>query len=736
MRNTGYWLIQILPFALLVALVTALAIDPPQLNTLKRTGFDVYQKLKPRRVPTEGPAVVVVEIDQESQRRIGPWPWPRTRLAQIFERLDALDARAAAALFDLSKPDPNAPQRLLLRLPPLPELEAIKARFSGWTTQDKTLARAIAKTPTVTGFRATAVAGAKLPGRKTSVDAPAGIADNLVRLEGAAGPIQLIEAAAAGNGAMPPALPPGQTTRKLPLAFLIGGRIYPSVLTELVRLTRKTRRISLKRPAHRSLLFGPKPALGELSIGNLKIPVDRQGWISLHVAPRLPARRISAWRLLADEVPAKRIKGRIVIVTLRTASTPRWLTPLGDTVTEPVLMAQALEQMLQGRFVSRPGFALDLEIAYVILVSLLLMFLLGRSRGYAALFMVMSAALMMPALGWAGFARYGWQIDGVMPALIIVVISLASFAAATARRQSNRESLMLRFQRNLPPRLLRQIVQSANRAPPSEEIRTVTAARVVIREFDDLVERHGAQEMTVLTRRLFSPATAILFSHGGTLDKLTGGRMELFWNAPARDDEHVLRACRTALEIMTSATRLNERLRTEGQEGNRPPEMDVTIGIETGECFVGDGGVAQRFEYTALGKPVAHAELLAAQSRFFGASVVLGPLAQAEVPMLATLELDLLRRPDRQPLPIFGLLGDEAIAEDPAFQRLKETHENMLMHYRARRWVEAQEALAQAREIAAGRLDALYDLYSGRIRAFRNAPPPDDWDGSTPGGVT
>ncbi len=736
MRTTGYWLIQILPFSLLFVLAAGLAADPPQIRALKHASFDLYQLLRPRRIPSSGPAVMVVEVDQESQRRIGPWPWPRSRLAQIFDKLDGLGARVSAALFDLSKPDPNAPQRLLLRLPPLPELDALKARFSGWTTQDKALARAIAKTPTVTGFRATAVAGARLPGRKTSVDAPAGIADDLVRLEGAAGPIQLIEAAAAGNGAMPPSLPPGQTTRKLPLAFLIGGRIYPSVLTELIRLTRKTKRISLSGPAHRPLLLGAEVPLGTLKVGQLAIPTDGRGWMSLHAAPRLPARRISAWRLLADEVAAKQIKDRVVIVTVRTPATARWVTPLGDAVTEAVLMAQALEQVLQGRFVSRPGFALDLEVAYVVFVSLLLIYLLGRSRGYAAFFMVASAALLMPVIGWAGFARYGWQIDGVMPALIVIVVSLASFAAAAARRQSNRETLMLRFQRNLPPRLLRRIVQSANRAPPAEEIRTITAAQIVIREFDDMVDRHGARDMTVLTRRLYSPATAILFSHGGTLDKLGGGRMEVFWNAPAQDDEHVLRACRAALEIMTTATRLNERLRTEGQEDSHPPELDITIGIEAGECFVGDGGAAQRFEYTALGTPVAHAALLAAQSRFFGASVVLGPLARAEIPMLATLELDLLRRPDRPPLPIFGLLGDEAIAEDPAFGRLKTTHEDMLAHYRARRWAEAQEALAQAREMAAGRLDALYDLYSGRIRAFRDAPPPDDWDGSTPGGVT
>lgn len=734
MRTTGYWLLQVLPYALLVAFAAAMVVDPPQFKSLRLATFDMYQQIRPRQTPKDGPAVLVVEIDQESQRQAGAWPWPRTRIATLFDSLSTRGARAAAALFDLSLPDPNAPQRLLLRLPPIKELDAIKARFSGWTSQDKALAQAIAKTPTVVAFRAAAIAGAKPPGRKTSVDAPAGIADRLARMEGAAAPIQLVEAAAAGIGAMAPTLPPGQVTRRLPLLFLIGGRIYPAVLSELARLTRKTRRISLGRPAHAPILFGGKPPLGMLEIGDLKIPVDGRGWFSLHAARVNPARRIPAWRLLGGEVKADEIRNRIVIVTVRLPTTPLWRTPLGDTVSEPVLMAQALEQILQARFVSRPGFAPDIEIAYVLLVSLLLIFLLGRVRGYIALFIVVTGAVLLLVAGWAAFARYGWQIDGTVPALAILAVSLAAAAAATARRQSNRESLMLRFQRNLPPKLLGQIVQSENRAPPAEDIRPVTSLQIVIREFDELVERQGAREMTALSRRLFSPATAILFSHGGTLDKVGQGRLIGFWNAPLAELEHARRACQAALEIMMTASRLADRLRTEGQEGNRPPELDIAIGIESGEAFVGDAGVAQRFEYAALGPPVANAGFLAAQSRYFGASVVLGPGAANSVPDLAILELDLVRRPGQAPLPIYALLGDQSIAEDPAFQQLKTVHDSMLTHYRARRWTEAQNALAPAREMAAGRLDALYDLYSGRIRAFRNAPPPDDWDGSTPGG--
>ena len=120
MRTTGYWLLQVLPFVLLAALVATMAVDLPQYQSLRRATFDTYQDIRPRQAPKDGPAVVVVEIDQESQRRLGPWPWPRSRVASLFEKLNTFGARATATLV---RPLSTRPERAAAFAPAAPAVE-------------------------------------------------------------------------------------------------------------------------------------------------------------------------------------------------------------------------------------------------------------------------------------------------------------------------------------------------------------------------------------------------------------------------------------------------------------------------------------------------------------------------------------------------------------------------------------------------------------------------------------
>src|SRR5688572_12790747 len=73
---------------LAIALVIAGAYSPlSPLDRLNYLVFDTYQKLRPR--PATESAVAVVDIDDESIRQLGQWPWSRTVLAKIIDRLAA-----------------------------------------------------------------------------------------------------------------------------------------------------------------------------------------------------------------------------------------------------------------------------------------------------------------------------------------------------------------------------------------------------------------------------------------------------------------------------------------------------------------------------------------------------------------------------------------------------------------------------------------------------------------------
>lgn len=730
MRTTGYWLALLLPFILLIAMLALRSVDPGPVQAVRHAAFDSYQVLRPRRLPKSGPAVLVVEIDGESRQRVGPWPWPRTKLAELINKLAAAKVRAVAVLLDLSQPDPNSPQRLLQRLPQTDALKNLAATLPKTSDPDKELARALALRPAVIGLTVTGAATNRLPARKSSLTALAGIGNTVPRLAGARAAIQLLEAAAAGNGLRQPPLAPGDATRQLPLAFRIGNDIYPTVEAELARLTQKAKRV-LMQPSESPGFIGGGMALGQFRIGSRVVPVDAQARMWLHAAPQSSARRFAAWRILDGTVPAEQLANRVVLITLRSPSTPLWRTPLGDLLTLPLISAQALEQILQKRYLSRPGFAIELEIGYALIVSLLLILLLGRVRGYVALLLSVGAILLPMAVGWAAFVRYGWLIDGFMPALTVLVVAISAALAAEVRQRTRREQLTLRLQRNLPPRLLRRYIREERVSPADRSAHPITALHLNVRDFDRAVRQLGPQDATALLRRLWSPATGVVFANGGTLDKYVGDRLMAFWNAPVEQDDHVELACRAALELMSTANKLNERLASESPEAARRSELEVAIALEAGDAFVGDAGAAQRFEFSAVGLPVATAWRLSSQSRYYGVSIIAGPGVREATDRFAFLELDMLRLNAGAPIRIYTLLGDEGLAADPAFQALSARNDTMLTHYRARRWAEAQAALAEAREIADGRLDALYDMYSTRLRAFRATPPPDDWDGAS-----
>jgi adenylate cyclase len=93
----------VLLFALLFLRVT----NPLPLEELRLRAFDIFQVIKPR-VATLRP-VVIVDIDEESLRKLGQWPWPRTRVADLITSLTKLGAAAVAFDVVFSEPDRLSP---------------------------------------------------------------------------------------------------------------------------------------------------------------------------------------------------------------------------------------------------------------------------------------------------------------------------------------------------------------------------------------------------------------------------------------------------------------------------------------------------------------------------------------------------------------------------------------------------------------------------------------------------
>jgi adenylate cyclase len=205
-----------------------------------------------------------------------------------------------------------------------------------------------------------------------------------------------------------------------------------------------------------------------------------------------------------------------------------------------------------------------------------------------------------------------------------------------------------------------------------------------------------------------------------------------FWNAPLADENHAGHACQAALDMQREIKILNLTLAEEAEAAGTPPSpIAIRIGLNSGQCNVGNLGSEQHFNYSVLGDAVNLSSRLEGQAKFYGCPIVVGENTARAAGDFAFLELDLIRVVGRQqPARVFALLGNTALREDESFAALAEAHGEMIQAYRGADWARAAERLAWCRARGDGLpLARLHEIYAERLASHPTIQDVDQWDG-------
>ncbi|MBX3488459.1 adenylate/guanylate cyclase domain-containing protein [Parvibaculum sp.] len=731
----------ILPGLVLVLGLAVAIYDPRGAGSfLQNQVFDIYQQILPREAAPAGPRAVYVDIDAETAKRYGAWPWPRKRVAELVDRMR--EAGASAVLIDaaLSEPDPTAVRELMRLWTPLPAESGFIGALQSLPDHDRELAELLRETPSIVSFvpGKTAFDGQHAPALPAAVAPQGGDPRHYMRDYQTWRPtLAPFEAAARGVGASMPDGAPGARVRELPLLVNLSGKLYPSNVLETLRVVRGgTGYRAIVAAPDTGFSFEMEPGIERVEIGGtpLVAQTTRDGKLRLYFGRDETRSAVSAWKVLgrASDVPP--LEGRVAVIGVSANGVERLFdTPAGKLATGAIA-ASAIDQIAAGHFLVRPGWAASAEQLFIFLGGILVILVVRRFR-FRWGFILTLLLIASGAYGsWWAFENHRWLID---PALGGTTLLLACLMGALMTRLHTEDEIRFvetQFGRRLSASGLAKMKSNPRLIRAEGALRDVTSVVAGLRGFNIIADRYLEDPTAYadILNRFFSPMTKIVQDRNGMVDRGVGDTLYAVWNAPLDVADHASKGCDAALRMVENLEALNEFLEEDArrQHLSHVP-LSLSIGIDTGTAITGNMGAVQRFDYGVLGEPVSFAAYLQRNARHYGPAIIVGEGAQKAVgARYALLEIDLVSTP-RHPegRRVYALLGDPIMRANPKFRALQEAHALIFSAYRSQRWAEARAAIAECRKLN-GAIPTLYDFYEARIAAYEADPPGPHWNGA------
>jgi len=715
---------QWLALALLAGVIALRVIDPTAIQMLRVRTFDLYQQIKPR--PQTPGMVTIVDIDEESLRRLGQWPWPRTMVSDMLERLTNMGALAIGFDVVFAEPDRMSPNSIAEVIPNLPA--NVQADLQKLPTNDEIFAETIRKSRVVLGQTGMPF-DRKLPEDtpKTSVAVLGKGLDRWIENHPSMlRNIPVIDQAAQGHGVFTVAAETDGVVRRVPMILYVQGNVYPSLSVELLRLAARQKTILVKTRE-------------DIGVEGLRIrglpPIrtDANGRVSVYYAHTNPDQYVPIYKVLDGTADLKDIQNRIVLIgSSAVGILDIKSTPLNPFLPGVEVHAQILENILTNTQLLIPRDAAGVEVVMVAGIGLLMIFFLPiiGARLTLGLFLLVTAGIGY--WSWQSFAVDRVLYDPVYPSLTALIIFIFLTYTSYAQEENQRRQVRTAFSHYMSPALVERLAEDPGQLKLGGEMRDMTLLFCDVRGFTTISEQFDAEGLTRLINKFLTPMTGIILDRKGTIDKYMGDCIMAFWNAPLDDPNHQINACDSALTMIDSLHVLNENLKKEAaEEGRKHIPINIGIGINSGECCVGNMGSEQRFDYSVLGDDVNLASRLEGQSKAYGVTTVVGENTEPKVRDFALVEMDLIRVKGKTvPVRIFGLLGSREFAQTEEFKAHKLHHDALLAAYRARDWDTAERELANCRATSVGQdVPNLYNMFEERIAQFRENDPGEGWDG-------
>ncbi len=652
--------------------------DPYIKETLRLKSFDILQINQDRSISND---IVIINIDEKSIEKYGQWPWKRSVMADIVDRVRANEGGVIV----------------------FPVLFSEQDRLGG----DEEFAAAIQDNGVVL-----AQVGTAQSQKNNAV--PRGVAKIgdplpwLFEWPGMLGPIKSLSTAAGGVGVLNTAPEIDGVTRRIPLLMKIGEEIYPALALETIRVATGDPSYQVKTQ---------EGGITALRVPQYKtIQTDAHGRIWIRWA--YDFKNISA-----ADADFSAVKGKTVIIGTSAEGIGSTIATPSGTQYSYMAVASSLQTVLMGDNIVRYDFANFVELL-ISTVTAIIVVVLARFAAYWIVGVGM-IALYVAAVYSANYFFHSrlqlWDVSWFI--ITLTIVGMHAIFNRFVREFTLKQQIKKQFGGYASPMVVEMLQKNPDIIKQGIK-KEVSICFSDLRGFTPLGESFGndVKGLTEVMNGYMDAITKPVLDANGMIIKYIGDASMHIHNAPMDDPEHPKTAVQTALRMLKAVELFNETLTAKGR-----PIVGMGAGINTGLGYIGEMGSTQRHSYDVLGDAVSTTARLESQCKNYGVLLIVGPetYRRTENNFFYLKLDDLAVKGKTVGLDIYTVLDLNSLehAQD------KELHMAMHADYRNQKFDAAIQKCKKLKGSFRGLMDKYYEMWQERCEYMQTQTLPTDWNG-------
>jgi len=664
--------------------------------------LDYRVKLKGREKPVDD--VVIVAIDEKSIKEIGRWPWSRDVIAHGIEKLINMGAKVIGLDIVFSEREEfRQKEKVIEFLNQLEDEELRKNLISVVQSinPDKKLIDTFKRygEKIVAGYFAfmseEEIGGIKIKWTdryiKSSevnviINSTPEIPPLLKSAVAVENNIQDIESSAAHFGFFNAVSDKDGIYRKALLLLQIGNSIYPSLPLEMLRIY----------TGSNIIIYVTDGFITKIKIGNYSIYPDEKGTLPLtFLGPGKTFPHYSFSDVINGKIEEEKIRGKMVLIGATAIGIYDLRpTPLDERFPGVEIHATTIDNILLSRPLKRYDWMWVFEMLGIWFMFFVIGMVFLKSGPLPSILTSAGIIFLFNFLAFYLFLKYRVWVILLYPNISLIGLTLLMSFYKYFSEERMKKMVKNAFSKYLSNKLVDIIVKNPEKLKLGGERREISVLFSDIRGFTSISEKLSPDEIATLLHEYLTPMSEVILQHDGLLDKYIGDAIMALFGTPVWMETHAVKACEAALAMIKKLEDLNR-----GWEKNRGITLKIGIGINTGECVVGNMGSEMLFDYTAIGDTVNLASRLEGTTKFYGVGIVVSEFTASKTNNQFFLrELDLVRvKGKEKPVKIYELVGREV----PEKMRTLTSHFHRALNlYREGKWDSAIEGFKKCLEIS------------------------------------